>query len=200
MPLVTDQPAYVHPAACCENPDIGAGTRVWPFAHVMEHTIVGANCNIGGHTFIEDGAHIGNGVIIKNHVMIWDGVTIEDDAFIGPGVVFTNDRYPRSRHLPQTKARYSRCENWLERTRVCQGATVGAGCVVICGVTIGRFAMAAAGSVVTRDVPDHRLVAGNPARGVGWVCTCGQRLDQAPICPGCGQGFDADGDTIKPAG
>ncbi|MCH7873149.1 MAG: hypothetical protein IID33_15750, partial [Planctomycetes bacterium] len=96
----------IHPTAICDSQDIGEGTRVWAFAHVLDGAVIGRECNIGDFVFVEGGACIGNHVTVKNHAMIWEGVTIEDDVFVGPGVIFTNDRYPRSRHIPQVKERY----------------------------------------------------------------------------------------------
>jgi len=180
---VTD--AFVHPQAVCESTDIGSGTRIWAFAHVLRGARIGRSCNIGDHAFIEDGVRIGDCVIVKNQTMIWNGVTIEDEAFIGPGVKFTNDRHPRSRHLPAAARRYAHVENWLAPTLVRRGATIGAGAVIVCGVTIGAFASIGAGAVVTRDVPDHRLVVGNPAHPIGWVCRCGIPLDASHVCPSC---------------
>lgn len=188
---------YVHPRACCESSQVGRGTRIWAFAHVMEGAVVGGGCNIGGHAFIERGARVGDGVVIKNHVCVWEGVVIEDAAFIGPNVLFTNDRFPRSRHLPQAAARYQNPLNWLAPTRVEYGASLGAGAVVVCGVTIGRFATVAAGAVVTADVPPRRLVAGNPARPIGWVCECGRKLDRTLTCPACAIGFVLHGRSIE---
>jgi acetyltransferase-like isoleucine patch superfamily enzyme len=144
---------------------------------------VGACCNICDHAFVESGAVIGDRVTVKNRAMIWEGVTIEDDVFVGPGVIFTNDRYPRSARDPAVPKPAKSA--WLVPTLVCRSATLGAGAVIVCGVTIGRFAMIGAGAVVTRDVPDHRLVLGNPATGRGWVCTCGRPLGTAYSCPAC---------------
>lgn len=176
---------FVHPAAICETDQIGDGTRVWAFAHVLGGAVVGRQCNIGDHAFIEGGARIGDRVTVKNHVMIWDGVTVEDDVFLGPGMIFTNDQYPRSPRMPEAVRRYDRRENWICRTRVCRGASIGAGAVILPGVTIGRYAMVGAGAVVTRDVPDHRLVFGNPARDVGRVCKCGSPLYGQAECDAC---------------
>ncbi len=176
---------FVHPAAICETDQIGDGTRVWAFAHVLDGAVVGRQCNIGDHAFIEGGAIIGDRVTVKNHVMIWDGVTVEDDVFLGPGMIFTNDLHPRSPRMPEAVERYSRRENWICRTRVCRGASIGAGAVILPGVTIGCYAMVGAGAVVTRDVPDHRLVFGNPARDVGRVCMCGSPLYGQAECDEC---------------
>jgi acetyltransferase-like isoleucine patch superfamily enzyme len=145
---------------------IGQGTRVWAFAHVLSGAILGEDCNICDHTFIEGGVRIGHRVTIKCGVFLWDGVTIEDDVFIGPGAVFTNDSRPRSkRHL----------KTYLQ-TVLKQGCSLGASSTTLPGITIGRWAMVGAGSIVTHDVPDYALVVGSPARWRAWVCRCGEKL------------------------
>lgn len=170
---------------------MGAGTRVWAFAHVMDGAVVGEECNIGDHAFVESGAVVGRRVTVKNGVMIWDRVTVRDDVFLGPGVVFTNDLRPR--------ASIQRSGDELVATLVGQGATLGAGAVVVCGTEVGEGSFVAAGAVVTRDVPSHAFVAGNPATPRGWVCWCGNPLDDELVC-GCGQRFVAEGpDSIRPA-
>ncbi|MGB2984895.1 MAG: Gfo/Idh/MocA family oxidoreductase [Phycisphaerae bacterium] len=178
---------FVHPTAICESRDVGEGTRLWAFSHVLDGAAIGCDCNICDHAYVEGGARIGDGVTIKNHVMVWDGVTIEDSVFIGPGVVFTNDRYPRSRRMPEVSQCHQRREDWLTSTVVRRGASIGAGAVILPGVAIGRYAGVGAGAVVTRDVPDHRLVVGNPAREVGWMCACGTPLYDQTTCPRCHQ-------------
>jgi UDP-2-acetamido-3-amino-2,3-dideoxy-glucuronate N-acetyltransferase len=182
-------PPRFHATALVESADIGEATRIWAFAHVLQGARIGAHCNIGDHCFIESGVVIGDRVTIKNGCMLWEGVSIDDGAFVGPGVVFTNDRYPRSPRLAQAAARYAHKENWLVSTRVREGASLGAGAVIAPGVTVGRYAMIAAGAVVTKDVADHTLVRGNPARPAGHVCICGQTLTviegldfRCPIC------------------
>ena len=158
---------FVHPQGLCESVDVGPGTRVWAFAHVLPGAIIGADCNICDHAFIETGARIGDRVTVKNAVLVWDGVTVEDDVFLGPNVVFTNDLRPRA-HIKKAREE-------LTPTLVRRGATLGAGVTVVCGTTIGEHAFVAAGSVVTGDVPAHAMVVGNPGRQVSWVCTCGGR-------------------------
>lgn len=177
----------VHPTAICDAQSIGEGTSIWAFAHIMEDAIVGEHCNVCDHVFIESGAVVGSRVTIKNNALIWEGVTIEDDVFIGPGVIFTNDQYPRSRAMKQARQRYSNKDNWLVSTLVQKGASIGAGAIILGGAEIGRFASVAAGSVVTKNVPDHGLVMGNPARLVGKVCTCGAVLQADLHCPQCEQ-------------
>ena len=186
-PVDLESDVFIHPSAICDAQDAGAGTHVFAFAHVLEGAVIGRDCRIGGHAFIEGGARLGDRVTVKNGAMIWNGITIEDDVFIGPGVVFTNDRYPRSPRMAEAADRYRDPERWLVRTRVRRGASIGAGAVVLCGVTIGRYATVGAGAVVTRDVPDHRLVLGQPARCTGWVWACGLKLDDDLNCPQCGR-------------
>jgi len=190
---------FIHPSAIVETQEIGRGTRIWAFVHVMEGVSLGANCNIGDHCFLESGAVIGDGVTVKNGNMIWDGVTLEEGVFVGPHVFFTNDLYPRSRRLPEAESRYGGRE-WLLPTLVRRGASLGAGAVILAGVTVGEFAMVGAGAVVGKDVPAHALVIGNPARILGWVCQCGLRLefeDHRATCAGCGLGFVMRGDVVE---
>jgi len=183
---------YVHPSALVESQEIGAGTKIWAYAHIMKGVVVGVNCNIGDHTFMETGAVVGNFVTIKNGNMLWEGVTLEDGVFVGPHVFFTNDLYPRSPRLPQAKQRYE-TRDWLETTLIQTGASLGAGAVILAGNSVGKFSMVAAGAVVTRDVPPYTLVAGNPARAKGWVCQCGMRLkfeNGSAVCTTCGLAYD----------
>jgi UDP-2-acetamido-3-amino-2,3-dideoxy-glucuronate N-acetyltransferase len=168
LPDGLDPTVFVHSHGLCESKDVGRRTRIWAFAHVLPGAVIGADCNICDHVFVETGARIGDHVTVKNGVLIWDLVTIEDDVFVGPGVVFTNDLRPR--------ARIKRGREALVPTLVKAGATIGANATVVCGTTIGRHAFVAAGAVVTEDVPDHALVAGNPSRRVAWVSECGARL------------------------
>ncbi len=175
---------FIHPMALVETSEIGTGTKVWAFAQVMSGARIGSNCNIGGHAFVETGALLGSRVTLKNQVMVWNGVTIEDDVFVGPGVIFTNDLTPRSPRMPAAAGRYSTPANWLGQTRIGRGASIGAGSVIL-PVNVGTHAMIAAGSVVTKDVPPHALMKGNPARVSGWVCFCGSKLDEHRSCPIC---------------
>jgi len=179
--MALDPTVFVHEHALCESEDVGPRTRVWAFAHIMKGARLGADCNVGDHAFVEGAAVIGNRVTIKNCVLVWDLVTVEDDVFLGPNVVFTNDPVPRSGALRRPR------DTWRP-TRVRRGATLGANATIVCGVTVGAAAFVGAGSVVTRDVPDHALVAGNPARRLGWVCACGERLGADLAC-GCGRRY-----------
>ena len=199
MPSVLDSTVFVHPASVCESETVGEGTRVWAFAHVMNGAAIGRNCNICDHVFVEGGARLGDGVTVKNHVLIWDGVTVEDEVFLGPAMIFTNDRYPRSRRMAAVTGRYSHKENWLQPTTVSRGATIGAGATVLCGITIGRYACVGAGAVVTRNVPDHRIVVGNPAQAAGWACVCGVPLNEALVCRECGRCFEMIDGTLAVA-
>ncbi len=149
-----------HPTALVgRNAVIGNGTRVWAFVNIMDGATIGEDCNICDHCFIETGAMIGHRVTIKNGVSIYDGVILEEGVFVGPNATFVNDRHPRSR-----------CQNWKkEIVRVKKGATIGANATVMCGVTIGEYALIGAGAVVLKDVPAFTAVAGNPARVIGTV-------------------------------
>lgn len=177
----------VHPQALVECETIGKGSRVWAFAHVMEGASLGTDCNVGDHAFLETGSYVGNNVTIKNHVCIWEGIVIEDDVFLGPHVVFTNDKYPRSPRMSTTSNRYQQKETWLESTVVKQGSSIGANSTIMPGITLGAYSMIAAGSIVTRDVEPHALMAGSPARRVGTVCFCGLKTSRqtGPTCPNC---------------
>lgn len=192
----------VHPTAIVDTSHVGKGTRVWAYTHVMRDVTIGANCNIGEHCFIESGAIVGNHVTIKNGNMVWEGVRLEDGVFVGPLVVFTNDRYPRSPRLPQVRRRYADRRCWLEPTVVKWGASLGAGAVILPGVTIGEFAMVGAGAMVTKDVPPHAMVVGVPARTRGWVCQCGLPLvfsNGAATCVACGLTFRKEGGAVSAA-
>jgi acetyltransferase-like isoleucine patch superfamily enzyme len=191
---------YVHPAAIVESQAIGDGTRVWAFTHVMAGATIGADCNVGEHCFIEGGATVGDGVTIKNGNMLWEGVTVEEGVFVGPAVVFTNDRYPRSPRMPQARERYND-HGWLAPTTVRRGATLGAGAIILAGISIGEYSMIAAGAVVTRDVAPYALVVGNPGRVRGWVCQCGQPLSvtgERATCGHCGLSYSWDGTSLLP--
>jgi UDP-2-acetamido-3-amino-2,3-dideoxy-glucuronate N-acetyltransferase len=192
---------FIHPKALVETKDIGLGTRVWAFVHIMGGAQIGKNCNIGDHCFIESGATIGDDCTIKNGNMIWEGVTLEDGVFVGPNVLFTNDLHPRSPRLPQSHKRYRTKSNWLLPTRIGHGASLGAGAVILAGVTIGEYAMVGAGTIVTRSVPSHALIRGNPSHVSGWVCQCGRTLQfraKSATCRGCGLRFKSikDGEGV----
>jgi UDP-2-acetamido-3-amino-2,3-dideoxy-glucuronate N-acetyltransferase len=150
---------FVHPQALCETTDIGEGTRVWAFAHILAGASIGADCNVCDGVFIEGGARVGDRVTLKCGVQLWDGITLDDDVFIGPNVTFTNDPFPRSKQYPDQ----------FSRTRVDKGASIGANATLLPGIRVGRQAMIGAGSVVTKDVPPHAIVVGNPARIVGYT-------------------------------
>jgi acetyltransferase-like isoleucine patch superfamily enzyme len=146
-------PVFIHEHALVETSEIGAGTRIWAFAHVMAGARIGGDCNICDHTFVESGVTLGDRVTIKSGVYLWEGITIHDDVFLGPQATFTNDRFPRSRQP-------FHCEGIVVRAR----ASIGAGAVILPGVTVGEGAMVGAGAVVVKDVPARSVVVGNPAR------------------------------------
>jgi acetyltransferase-like isoleucine patch superfamily enzyme len=164
----TGKAFFAHPKALVETDAIGPGTRVWAFAHILAGASIGSNCNIGDHCFIEGGAVIGDNVTIKNGVSVWANVHVERDAFLGPNCVFTNDPNPRAyiKKGPET----------LVATRIGAGSSLGANATIVCGHQVGRYAFIGAGAVVVGNVPDFALVVGNPARQIGWMCVCAERL------------------------
>src|SRR5438105_10280758 len=172
---MTQTPFYVHPTAeVSSEAEIGSGTRIWRQARIREHAHIGDTCNIGKGVYIDAGVRIGSNVKIQNHVSVFEGVTLEDGVFVGPHVCFTNDLLPRA-ITPNGKLKSA--DDWqITSTLVKYGASIGAGAVIVCGITIGEFALIGAGSVVTHDVPAHALVFGNPARQYGYVCRCARRL------------------------
>ena len=160
---------FVHESSYIDEPcEIGSGTKIWHFSHVMRDCKIGDNCNIGQNVVISPEVIIGNNCKIQNNVSIYTGVICEDGVFLGPSCVFTNVINPRS---------YVERKNEYRQTIVRQGASIGANATIVCGHDIGRYAFVGAGSVVTKDVPDFALVVGNPARICGWICKCGEKLD-----------------------
>jgi acetyltransferase-like isoleucine patch superfamily enzyme len=181
MSFLKHERAIVHP-----NAVIGEDTRVWANANILAGAVVGSHCNICDGCFVEKGAVIGNHVTLKNGVCVFDGTTLENDVFVGAGVAFINDRNPRSH----------RKDAWtLEKTLVREGATIGANATIMCGLTIGRYAVVGAGSVVIKNVPEHTVVVGNPGRWVGYACRCGRTLDNAFRCA-CGASYQLKNNTI----
>lgn len=152
---------FQHPQALCESSNIGDGTRVWAFAHILPGAVIGRECNICDHVFIENDVRIGDRVTVKCGVQLWDGLRIEDDVFIGPNATFTNDRFPRSKAYP---------EKFLQTT-IGKRASIGANATILPGISIGQGAMVGAGAVVTKPVPPHAIVAGNPAKIIGYANT-----------------------------
>ena len=182
---------YVHESSIVsEDAVIGKGTRIWQFCNIMSGAKIGRNCNIGQGVFVESGVVVGNGVKVKNNVAIYEGVTCEDDVFLGPNCVFTNVINPRS--FIERKAEF-------KPTLVRKGATIGANATILCGHTIGEYAMIGAGSVVTKDVPDHALVVGNPGKIIGYVCKCGETLQSTGdhyYCKSCDQKYVLSNDRL----
>ncbi len=183
---------------------VGARTGIWHRAQVRTGARIGAECVIGRDAFIDEGVSLGDRVKVQNLALVYHGVTVEDGVFIGPNAILTNDRYPRA--ITAT-GELARADDWVvSEITLRHGCSIGAGAVVVAGADVGRFATVGAGSVVTRNVPDHALVAGSPARRIGWVCACGRRLvdaagASAPAghagdarCATCGATFAIDGD------
>ncbi|HSO76099.1 MAG TPA: acyltransferase [Blastocatellia bacterium] len=180
---------FVHESSYIDEPcEIGEGTKIWHFSHVMAGSKIGRACNIGQNVVISPGVTIGDNVKLQNNVSVYTGVELEDDVFCGPSMVFTNVTNPRS-HVSR--------KDEYRTTLVKRGASIGANATVVCGHTIGRYAFIGAGSVVTRDVPDYAMVVGNPGRVVGWMCQCGVKLDltresqpdQEADCSACGANY-----------
>lgn len=180
----------VHETALIEDgTKIGRGTTIWHYSHILPGSSLGENCRIGRNVVIGPDAVVGDGCKIQNNVSVYKGVTLEDGVFCGPSMVFTNVYNPRC-HIPRMHE--------LRETLVKKGATLGANCTIVCGNTIGRYAFVGAGAVVTRDVPDHALMTGNPARRAGWMCACGERLDHGLHCAACGAAYAESDSGLVP--
>jgi len=176
---------FVHESSYIDQPcQIGKGTKIWHFSHIMPNSQIGENCNIGQNVVISPGVVLGNGVKIQNNVSIYTGVICEDDVFLGPSCVFTNVINPRS---------FIERKDEFKTTLIKKGATIGANATIICGHTIGRYVLIGAGAVVSKDVPDYALLVGNPAQIIGYVCQCGQRLSFNEVgqaqCPSCAENY-----------
>ena len=177
---------FIHESAFVDDgATIGAGTKVWHFCHILGGAVIGERCVLGQNVVVMNGTRIGNNVKIQNNVSVYEGVELEDDVFCGPSMVFTNVVNPRS-HVPRRDA--------FQRTVVRRGATIGANATIVCGVTLGEYAFVGAGAVVSRDVPDFALMVGVPARRIGWMCQCGERLpesaDDGLVCRVCATRYE----------
>ena len=182
---------FIHESAYVdEGAQIGADTKVWHFCHVLGGAVIGERCSLGQNVVVMNGVRIGNNVKIQNNVSVYEGVELSDDVFCGPSMVFTNVINPRS-HVSR--------KNEYKKTPVGRGATIGANATIICGVTLGEYAFVGAGSVITHDVPPYALMVGVPARRIGWMCQCGERLsDRDPtICKVCGTRYRLDGAELR---
>lgn len=185
---MTDDGYFLHPTAIIDdNVEIGPGTRIWHFAHILAGSRIGARCVIGQNVMIGPNVRVGNGCKIQNNVSIYQAVTLEDDVFCGPSMVFTNVLLPRA-HIDR-KAEFL-------PTLVRRGASIGANATIICGHSIGQYAMIGAGAVVVSDVPDHAIVVGNPSRRIGWVSRSGERLGQDLVCPRTGERHRHEGEGL----
>lgn len=174
---------YIHPTSIVdEDVEIGEDTKIWHFSHIQSGAKIGNNCSFGQNVNISNNVRIGNGVRVQNNVSLYEGVELEDYVFCGPSMVFTNDLTPR--------ARYPKGHEGYKKTIVRHDATLGANCTIVCGHEIGEYATIAAGAVVTKNVEPHALMAGVPAKRIGWVCKCGQVLNEDMICPDCGKSYE----------
>ena len=183
---------FIHPTAVVDEPmEIGEGTQIWHFTHIMSGARIGKNCIIGQNVFIGSGAILGDNIKIQNNVSIYDGVILEDDVFCGPSMVFTNVFNPRS-FISRKKE--------FRKTLVKRGATIGANVTIVCGNMVGQYAFIGAGSVVTKDVPNYALVYGNPSKVKGWVCQCAEEIKiraGKAVCKVCGKRYKKNRIGVK---
>ncbi len=191
---MSSKPYFVHDSSYVDDPcEIGEGTKIWHFSHVMQGAVIGKGCNIGQNVVVSPGVRMGDNCKIQNNVSLYTGVILEDHVFCGPSMVFTNVVNPRSEVIRK---------NEYKRTLVRRGASIGANSTIVCGVTIGEYAFVGAGAVVTRDVPSFALVTGNPARQRGFMCRCGIKLavdGAGSTCQACGAAYLLRGGTLNPA-
>lgn len=182
---------FIHESSYIDEPcEIGTGTVIWHFSHIMQNSTIGKNCNIGQNVVISPDVKIGNNVKIQNNVSIYTGVICEDDVFLGPSCVFTNVINPRS---------FINRKNEFKITKLGKGCSIGANSTIVCGHNIGKYSLVGAGSVVTKDVPDYAIVVGNPARISGYICSCGEKLEfknGIALCE-CGKQFDYNQGSVK---
>lgn len=187
---------FAHESSYIDEPsEIGEGTKIWHFCHVMKNSKIGRSCNIGQNVVISPDVTVGNNVKIQNNVSVYTGVELEDDVFCGPSMVFTNVVNPRS-HVSR--------KDEYKKTLVKKGASIGANATVVCGNTIGEYAFIGAGAVVTRDVPDYAMIVGNPGRIAGWMCQCGIKLglsrdvekNEEALCEVCGKSYEKKGRVV----
>lgn len=187
-----EQGYFAHESSCIESGcTIGDGTKIWHFSHIMEGCVIGQGCNIGQNVVISPDVTLGNGVKVQNNVSVYTGVVCEDDVFLGPSCVFTNVINPR--------AFISRKQEY-RKTHIKKGASIGANATIVCGHTIGRYALVGAGSVVTKDVPDYAMVYGVPAQLKGYVCQCGEKLsfvEGLAVCQVCGKRYRMEDSDSK---
>lgn len=184
---------FVHESSYVdEGAQIGEGTKIWHFCHVMPRAMIGEGCNIGQNVLVSSDVTIGTNVKIQNNVSLYTGVIVEDDAFLGPSMVFTNVTNPRS-HVNR--------KDEYKTTLVKKGSSIGANATIVCGTKLGRYCFVGAGAVVTKDVPDYALVYGTPARIRGWVCQCGEQLDfqgDRAVCSKCGDAYRKQEQVVIP--
>jgi len=184
---------FAHESSYIDEPcQIGEGTKIWHFSHIMKNSTIGKNCNIGQNVVISPEVILGNNVKIQNNVSVYTGVICEDDVFLGPSCVFTNVINPRS--FIERKDEY-------KKTTIKKGASIGANATIVCGYNIGRYAFIGAGAVVTKDVPDHALAVGNPAKIIGYVCECGNKLNNDKdnyTCQSCNKKYEMANGNLNP--
>lgn len=185
--MSTNDGRFIHESAYVDDgAQIGAGTRIWHFCHILSGAVIGERCSLGQNVVVMNGTRIGNNVKIQNNVSVYEGVTLEDDVFCGPSMVFTNVINPRS-HVSR--------KNEYRATLVKRGASIGANATIVCGSTLGEYCFVGAGAVVAKNVAPYALMVGVPARRVGWICECGERLSGAdePVCKACGKRYAHNG-------